>query len=364
MKLTSPIRINPAFPALMSIFLLSSCGQSESHYGIDDFYSVEKIDTHVHINTDHPAWIDQARNDNMRLITVNVDAGRVPVSEQKAVAVRLQNRHPELLHFVTSFSLEGWNETEEWQNRTIDYLRSSFEEGARGVKVWKNIGMEHRDPNGDFVMIDDPRFDPVMSYIADRGMPLYGHIGEPRNCWLPLEEMTVANDRDYFERNPQYHMYLHPDYPSYEEIIESRNRLLDRNPELMFFGAHLGSMEWSLEMMADHLDRYPNMVLGMAHRVPHIQYLARHDRQAVREFFITYQDRLLYSTDLAHRPGADPEEVRLLAEQTWREDWEFFVTDNEMSVWQVDGEFRGLQLPKEVIDKLYRKNAERFFPGL
>lgn len=347
------------------LYLFTGCSaDNNNYYSVDDFYSVEKIDTHVHLNVMDPVVIEQAINDNMKLITLNVNSGRVPVTHQQDVATQLKAQYPDQLAYTTAFSLENWDDSEAWQQQALDYLQESFERGAFGVKVWKNIGMELINEDGEFVMIDDPQFDPIFEYLSDGGYVLYGHIGEPRNCWLPLEEMTVNNDRDYFENHPQYHMYLNPDYPSYEEIIEARNNMLDKNPDLTFFAAHLGSMEWSIEMMSEHLDRYPNMILGMAHRIPHLQYLAQEDYDKLRDFFITYQDRFVYSTDLMHYEESVAEEVRQLAEDTWREDWEFFVTDNELEVWQVEGSFKGLKLPKEVVNKIYHENARRWMPGI
>ncbi|MEX0905707.1 MAG: amidohydrolase family protein [Balneolaceae bacterium] len=351
------------FCGVIALSLLVSC-TGEQYYNVNDFSSVEKIDAHVHLNVVNPVVIEQGIEDNMKLITLNVASGRVPVSEQQNVALDLKEDHSDRLAYTSAFSLEGWDYAETWQNNTLDYLKESFGNGAIGVKVWKNIGMELKDENGDFVMIDDPQFDPVFEYLSDQNIPLFGHIGEPRNCWLPLEEMTVANDRDYFENNSQYHMYLHPEYPSYEQIIEARDNMLDKNPNLTFFGAHLGSMEWSIDMMSEHLDKYPNMILGMAHRIPHLQHLAQQDREKLRDFFIKYQDRFLYSTDLQLHNNSDPEEIRQLAEDTWREDWEFFVTDNTLEVWQVEGSFQGLKLPKEVVDKIYHDNARTWIPGL
>lgn len=344
------------------LFIFNGC--QDSYYSTDDFASVEKIDAHVHINVIDPVIIEQGKDDNVRLISLNVASGRVPIRQQLDVSEELKNLYPDRFAFATTFSLEGWDDTVTWQEQTIEYLKESFDKGAFGVKVWKNIGMELKNEEGEFVMIDDSQFDPVFEFLANEGIPLFGHIGEPRNCWLPLDEMTVNNDREYFENNPRYHMYLHPEYPSYDDIIESRNNMLDKNPDLIFFGAHLGSMEWSVEMMAEHLDKYPNMILGMAHRVPHLQYLAQQDREKLRDFFIDYQDRLLYSTDLQHYTESDPEDVRELARDTWREDWEFFVTDNTMTVWQVEGELQGLQLPKTVVDKLYWENAKKWMPGI
>src|SRR5690606_20786759 len=121
-------------------------------------------------------------------------------------------------------------------------------------KVWKNIGMELRDTSGNFVMIDHPKLDAVIAYLVRHDIPLIGHLGEPKNCWLPLDEMTVSSDRSYFESYPQYHMFLHPSYPSYTEQIRARDHLLEKFPTLRFVGAHLASLEWSVDELAKRLE--------------------------------------------------------------------------------------------------------------
>ena len=91
--------------------------------------------------------------------------------------------------------------------------------------------------------------------------------------------MTVKNDREYFEGHPEYHMYLHPEYPSYEQQIAARDNMLAKHPGLRFDGAHLASLEWSLDEVAKRLDKFPNMVVDMAERISHIQYQAVHDHK-------------------------------------------------------------------------------------
>lgn len=364
--------MKPSYIVLFKIYLTASilfigCNPgSEEFYSVDDFSLIEKIDTHVHINVSHPVLPEQAKADNMRLLTVNVGSPSYPpVGTQQEVALELKSQFNESVNYLTTIPMENWDHPELWQRNAIQYLEHSFENGAIGVKVWKNIGMEFRNKAGEFVMIDDPQFDPVINYIIEQGKPLLGHIGEPYSCWQPLEEMGVNFIRQYYEDHPQYHMYLHPDNPSYNEIIESRNNLLDKHPDLNFIGAHLGSMEWSIDMMSEHLDRYPNMVYDMAHRVTLLQYLTQQDRDAVREFFIKYQDRFVYSTDIQHHIHSDPDAIQDLAYSTWRSDWEYFVTDHRMIDPQVnDTHFQGLKLPKQVIDKVFRKNAEKVFPGI
>src|SRR3954466_3630812 len=136
--------------------------------------------------------------------------------------------------------------------------------------------------------------------------------------------MTVNNDRSYFKEHPQYHMFLHPEYPSYEEVIAARDHLLEKNPKLRFVGAHLGSLEWDLDELAKRLDKFPNMAVDMAARIPHIQYLTQKDREKVRSFFDKYQDRIIYATDSDLEPDSNPEEKKKSLHDVWIANWKFF----------------------------------------
>jgi predicted TIM-barrel fold metal-dependent hydrolase len=173
--------------------------------------------------------------------------------------------------------------------------------------------------------------------------------------------MTVNNDREYFKKYPEYHMYLHPEYPSYEEQVAARDRLLEKHPDLKFMGAHLGSMEWSVDLLAEHFDRFPNMAVDMAERISHLQVQVQKDGKKVRDFFIKYQDRLIYGTDRGDRGEKDTKVFTGRANEEWRNDWKFFTTDEPVSSWMIDGEVKGLKLPREVIEKIYYKNAEKLF---
>src|SRR5688500_20289032 len=118
--------------------------------------------------------------------------------------------------------------------------------------------MVYRDKDNKLIMIDDPRFEPIFKMLTDRKIAVIGHLGEPKNCWLPLEEMTVNNDRNYFKNHPEYHMYLHPEYPAYDEVIASRDRFLEKHADLRFVGAHLGSLAWNLDELGKRLDYCQN----------------------------------------------------------------------------------------------------------
>ncbi len=331
-------------------------------YTAADFNTVEKYDTHVHINVVDSTFIDQAKKDNLRLLTVNVNSGR-PVEEQRSVALKLVKEFPDRLHFATAFNLNNWG-TEKWLPQTIAYLKESFDQGAIAVKIWKNIGMELKDANGKWVMIDDERFDSVLNFIEKNNITVLGHLGEPRNAWLATDSMTIRGDKQYFTEHPQYHQFLHKENPSYENQINARDNMLKKHPNLRFVGAHLGSLEWNVDELAKRLDQFPNMAVDMAARIPHLQVQSVKNWQKVHDFMIKYQDRLIYATDHGVDPKSNFAAVNKEVHDVRVSDWKFFVTDEEMTVPDFSEKFKGLKLPKEVVDKIYRTNAKKWFPGI
>jgi predicted TIM-barrel fold metal-dependent hydrolase len=346
---------------MLGAVLLAGCrGDSEAWYSVKDFADVPKADVHVHIFTDNPAFMEQARRDNFRVLNMAVDLNNslAEVRSQWAFLKVQRSLAPDFVENITAFSMEGF-EDEGWLDQSIAWLDSCFAEGALGIKVWKNIGMSYRDGAGKLVMIDDPRLDPIFDLMEERGIPVLGHLGEPKNCWLPLEEMTTNNDRTYFARNPQYHMHLHPEFPSYEEQVAARDRRLEAHPDLSFLAVHMASVEWDVDELAARLDRFPNMTIDLAARMGQVFYQTHHDREKVRNFFIKYQDRILYGTDLYATGDEDSEVLWKEMHDTWMRDWRFFVTDDSLTSSLVNESYRGLKLPRQVVDKIYLQNAQR-----
>ena len=327
---------------------------------------MDKIDIHCHVNTENPVFMKQAVKDNFRILTINTDAPlNKNIYEQQDIAVFLGKEFPGQISYLTTFSMKGWG-SNEWFENAITYIEKSLQSGALGVKVWKNIGMVEKDKDSTFIMIDNPWFDPLFDYLEENNIPVCGHLGEPKNCWLPIEKMTVNNDKDYYQHHTQYHMYLHPEFPSYEEQLKARDHMLEKHRGLKFMGAHLASLEWSVDEIAKFLDRFPNATVDMAARVCHLQFQAQKDWQKVRDFIIKYQNRLIYGTDMGDFLGAGKEPRKLIksTHETWINDWKFFTTDKKMMVNEVNGEFKGLKLPRKIIKKIYYKNAEKMFPGI
>ncbi len=338
--------------------LLISC--SSNYYGMEDFQKVEKIDAHYHIYSAENNTIEQAQKDNFKILAINTfsdNCQRVHDIQKQSSELRIN--FPADFAYTATFCLDGWDDSL-WVENTISWIDQCVEDGAIAVKVWKNIGMEFRDKDSVLIMIDDPKFDPIFKHIAEIGIPLVGHLGEPKNCWLPFDEMTTKNDSNYFANNPKYHMYFHPEFPSYEEQMAARNRMLDRNPDLVFIGCHLASLEWSVDELGAWLDKYPNTAVDMAARMGQLYYQTRDNHEKVCEFFIKYQDRILYGTDIIDR-GQEKESFQKRIHETWLKDWEYLVTDHKMTSNLIDGEFIGLQLPKDVVNKIYLGNAKKWY---
>ncbi|MEO6799624.1 MAG: amidohydrolase family protein [Rhodanobacter sp.] len=331
------------------------------HYSVADYARVERCDAHVHANTSDPGFLEQARDDGFELLSINVDYPDFPsLSLQHAVVVALAAKDPTRFHWATTFSMKGFGK-QGWADNANAGLARDVANGVLAVKIWKNVGLEEKNANGKFIRLDDPGLAPVAEEIRTLGVPLIDHQGEPQNCWLPLDKMTTDNDREYFRNHPEYYMDLHPENPGYEDLMAAHNRFVAAHPKLRFVGAHLASLEYDVDRIAGFLDRFPQASVDMAARMSQLQYQSVRGRKKVRNFFIRYQDRLLYGTDLTFDPDTDPATFRREARSVWIADWQYLATGETRRVDMIDADVPGLALPRAVIDKIYYANAKHVF---
>lgn len=331
-------------------------------YRNSDFASVEKIDAHVHLHGSLPTFMSRAKSDNVRLLTINVNyADFPPLAQQRSDAIALRAAYPDRVAFAATFDAAG-SERAGWADDVQRELKETLDAGAVAVKVWKDIGMQLRDQDSRVIMIDDARFTPIFRMLEERGTVVLGHLGEPRNAWLPLSEMTIRSDREYFTGHPQYHMHSHPEWPTYEQQIAARDRMLDRYPQLRFVGVHLASLEWNLDRVADFFRRYPGASVDLAARLSHVQLQASLDRAKVRRFFIEFQDRVLYATDISCAGPKEDSACAVQAHETWHDDWRLLTSSDTLHSQEFAAPVRGLSLPRDVVDKIYNGNARRLFP--
>ncbi len=347
-------RILRALGLILCFPALHSCQKRPAYYTAADFDNVPKIDVHFHYLTMNKRYMEFAISQNFRLLSPNWDWENT-IDRQFAVSCSIHNAFPGDFAFFGTFSSDSFNYPG-FAERTIDRIRQCMQAGASGIKIWKNIGMTLRDTHGNYVMIDDPAFDPVFDYLEKNHIPVMGHLGEPKDCWLPKEEMTDPSDVVYYTNHPEYYMFLHTEVPGYDDQIRARDNVLRKHPGLDFTGAHLASLEWSVDELSRRLDSFPNLKVDLAARMFHLQYQSGKDREKVRDFMIRYQDRILYGTDdeVYDFPGEEYVKTTENLRRGWMAQWIFLATDSVTNM-------KGLQLPKEVINKIYYKNAERFF---
>jgi predicted TIM-barrel fold metal-dependent hydrolase len=323
------------------------------------FAAIHPIDEHAHIYVDNPQFEAMVRDLNLRLLDINLITDKDPY--WKTREPQLHEVHTLMQHtqgriaWCTTFDPYDFMQPN-FDREAVQLLNENFANGASAVKMWKNVGMEIKRPDGKYVLPDDPVWKPILSDIATHHKTLVAHIAEPDDCWQPPNPANP--DSRYYQSHPVWYAYKHPDVPSKSTILAARDRMLAENPNLRVIGAHLGSMEGSLSDIAVHLDRYPNFAIDTAARVV---YLAMKPREQVRAFLIKYQDRIIYGTDGEYFPGNNESEIENHFRAQYALDWRYFATDQEITY--RGHKTRGLALPQSVLVKLFRTNAEKWIPG-
>ncbi len=328
-----------------------------------------RIDAHVHLPADTDASRALLEEAQVKVINICAASSRIGGCDaQRAWYRPLAARHPDRFAWVTSFNVEHFA-APDWAERAIAQLAGDFagDGAAVGCKVWKNIGMELRDPaTGDWVFVDDPRFDPIFRWLEKEGRPLLMHIGEPLACWQPLD--PASPHYAYYSTETQWHWHGRDDVPTHQRLMESRDAIVQRYPKLTVIGAHYGSLEFDLGEMAARFERYPNFFVDTSARLVDMGLHAAADREAVRDFFIRWSDRILWGTDtVCDRPISAMDDTQREAhlgqvQRLLRKEWRFFATADDLNF---NGRTaRGLALPDDVLQRLFLDNARRVYAGV
>jgi predicted TIM-barrel fold metal-dependent hydrolase len=308
-----------------------------------------------------PALNAKFRALNLRTINVCVPGGDGHLDEMHRLALELARKHSDLFPFTATFDVLGANEPG-YAAKVIAWLDTQFARGAVAVKIWKEVGMEVKDRDGNFLLPDDPRFDPIYAHLAKLGKPLHAHLAEPIDAWRPLD--PDSPHYSYYSQNPQWHLYGKPGYPSHAAIIAARDNIMRKHPTLVVVGAHLGSLEHDLDGIAERFGRYPNFHIDVAART---RNLARHPSAKVRALFLKFPDRILYGLDATWKPylrAQPPSEQQrqghlTMLEVRYRADFDYYAGQGEMTY--NNRKTEALNLPRAVLEKFYHANAERVF---
>jgi uncharacterized protein len=236
-----------------------------------------------------------------------------------------------------------------WGERAVRQLEEDIAAGAVGVgEISKSVGMTVTKADGSRLRIDDPELDPVWEAMARHGLPVFLHTAEPPAFFQPPDmtnerwlELALFPDRRNYG----------PDKVSFEQLVEERDNLFRRHPETTFISAHFGWHGHDLAHAAAVLDEFPNVY----YEVGAVLYEFGRQPRAARDFFIRYQDRILFGKD-----SFQPSEYPYF--------WRVFETTDEYFDYYRDyhafWKMYGMDLPDEVLRKFYYENALKLMPGL
>lgn len=233
-----------------------------------------------------------------------------------------------------------------WTEAAVAALRQDLAAGARGLKIFKDLGLTVRDTDGQTVMPDDPRLSDIWDTAGELGVPVLIHSADPVAFFRPLDRF---NERwDELHRHPDWHFYG-PQFPAFEDLIASLYRLIAAHPGTTFITAHVGCYPENLGFVSEMMDRYPNMYTDFSARIAE---LGRAPYSA-REWLIKHSDRIVFGTDATPRMDMYQTHFRFLETKD-----EYFSYSPGAAI-PPQGRWRiyGVYLPDEILQKIYHDNA-------
>jgi predicted TIM-barrel fold metal-dependent hydrolase len=252
------------------------------------------------------------------------------------------------------FRVFGGVDWSQWKERGDSFpewaagrLRAQKQRGAEGLKIWKPFGLQVRDEVDQLVDVDDARLDPIWETAGELGLPVLAHVADPVAFFDPINE---TNERwEELQAHPDW-AFPSPPFPPFIHILESFRNLVRRHSDTTFIGAHAGCYGENLGWVGEMLDECPNYYIDISARLGE---LGRQPYTA-RRFFIQYQDRILFGSDMGPYPEAYHVAYRLL-----ETDDEYFNYNASDVPLQGRWYAYGLYLPDEVLKKVYSENARR-----
>ncbi|MCC6748200.1 MAG: amidohydrolase family protein [Deltaproteobacteria bacterium] len=292
-----------------------------------------------------------------------VKSAGVPGTPRYEATRRLAGVLGEKMAFFINPDWEGIDEPG-WGRREADRLAQAMRDGASGIKIFKDLGLGVRLANGKLLKVDDPRLDPLWARAGATGAIVAWHVADPVAFFKPV---TPENER-YDELKLAEDWSFHgKDFPSFLELMAARDRVVRKFPKTIFLGIHLAGYSESLDYVARLLDTAPNFYVDVAARVPE---LGRHPAHKARAFYVKYQDRVLFGTDLIVTPNGMQLGSVSPNPPTFEDALKYYAIhrryfetsdrqfDHPTPIqgrWKIDG----VGLPREVLHKIYVENAER-----
>ena len=256
------------------------------------------------------------------------------------IMANVKNNYPNRFIVFANVDFESVGE-DGWGERATKQLERDYEAGARGLKIYKSLGLRYKDVSGNRLKIDDPRLDPIWAKCGELGIPVLIHSADPKSFWDPMD----SNNERWLELKTRPRRKRSDTDPApWQQLIDEQHNVFRKHPNTKFINAHMGWFANDLARLSELMEEFPNMYVGIG---AIIAELGRQPRFA-HDFFVRYQDRILFGKD-AWKPEEFPTYFRVL-----ETDDEYFPYYKKYhAFWSM----YGLNLPDEVLKKVYYKNA-------
>tara|TARA_B100000768_G_scaffold242_1_gene245 strand:- start:3081 stop:4256 length:1176 start_codon:yes stop_codon:yes gene_type:complete len=236
----------------------------------------------------------------------------------------------------------------DFASSSVKILQNAVKDGAIGLKIYKDLGLTLKDSKGIRVKVDDKRLSPIWNACAELNIPVLIHSGEPSPFFDPIDKY---NERWLHARQKPRSFRPPEKYPSFDTVMKEQYNMFKNHSNTTFINAHMGWMANDLDKLEKHLDSLPNVYTEIG---AVIGELGRQPRRA-RQFFIDYQDRVMFGKDTYKKSEFD---VYFRVLETNDEYFDYYRKRH--GLWKM----YGLNLPDEVLKKLYFKNALKLFPSI
>jgi len=309
------------------------------------------IDVHNHVNDamrieDHmppERVVDIMDKTNIRTIVILTGMWG---QKLQGVLDEMVKRYPGRFMVFTQID---WSKIDDpdFSRKMVAQLDDAVARGARGLKVLKDLGLGVRDRSGQLISVDDPRLDPVWEECGRLGIPVAIHVSDPEAFFHPVDN---TNERyEELNEHPDWSFYG-TKFPSKESLLAARDRMFAKHPHTTFVSLHMANWPENLDYVARLLDTLPNVMVEFGAREAE---LGRQPRRT-REFFLKYQDRIMFGTD------------NEVTEEMYRNHFRWLETADEyFDYWGYPDQGRwkiyGMGLPPDVLEKIYHLNAEKMF---
>lgn len=283
---------------------------------------------------------------NMAVMVNLSGRGRGSAEHLEKSLENVKNSEPKRFIVFTNVDFGGIDDPE-WSARMAKQLEDDVKKGANGLKIYKSLGMFNKDAKGERVRIDDPRIDPIWAKCGELGIPVLIHAADPKQFWQPIDK----NNERWLELKTHPGRRHDTDPVKWETIIAEQHNIFKKHPKTKFINAHLGWYGSDLKKLSELLNQYPNMYTEIG---AVIAELGRQPR-AAREFLIKYQDRVMFGKD-----SWVPEEYETYFRVLETADEYFPYHKKYHAFWRM----YGLDLPDDVLKKIYYKNALKVIPNI